>query len=222
MDLILSKVDMRKVFSNDETELIKLRNALMASPEYCELLGDSIMARVSNRDKLDALIKSNTEKRTDNTALFEAVDFRDDTLKPLENRIEELRKSVTTPLNTLKMIVQRLFVSGKNDKPLEFEELKSFRLALDKAIVEYQKREIPNEKTIRTGNAQVTIRTDRVLVIKDKEKFIKACVSTAKANEGLSIDLLEINETALKALMKDENVKISNKLVEWKYKETVV
>ena len=222
MNIILSKIDMSKVFDGDEQELKKLRNTLIASPEYTELLGDAIMARVSNQEKLNALIRANTETRTDNTALFEAVDFRDDTLKPLENRIENLKKSVTVPLNTLKNLVQRLFVSDKKSECLEFEKLKSFRLELDKAITEYQKREIPNEKTIRTGNAQVTIRTDRVLKIKDKEKFVKACVSTAKANAGLSVDLLKIDETALKTLMKDENVKIPNKLVEWEYKETVV
>jgi len=199
-------------------EMIRFDNT---TPSFLELIHKTVMTRMLNgAEKLKTLMDANVSKRTDNTALFDAINFRDQELIPLKKAWESCQEQATSYLKIELARVRGNFKSRKGETMREPEALENHINTLNAEIIKYQKRELPDEKTIRTGAAQVTIRTDRVLEINDKLAFIKACVSTAKGNEAFDIDLIDINIPKLKEVLKT-GVK-EPKSVKWVYKQTAI
>jgi hypothetical protein len=135
-------------------------------------------------------------KVRDIKSLEKAVDVRED-VKEFCDRAEKMRKSLTAPTRLYERSVNSAF------KTL-LDKLDEIALKLSKNILDWQTRNNPDKREIRTEHALVRLRRNApVPQVVDKLAFLRAIVSKAEGRKDLTVDLVEVSAVKLKALIKD-------------------
>jgi hypothetical protein len=191
-------------------------DSVQQSPEFISMLTRAVPVYTIETARIVREIKAARKaKNGDTSPLFNACDFRDQKIKPIQAEIDETQKAmISTP---------KAYIAAVNGafRALKDEMLKARRL-IEEEIKATWKQLKPEDgtKTIRTGNSSTTIKEMRRPKIVDKEKFVKAIISKAKNRGHITLDMIEPNIPAIRAVMLKNKAKIPG--VEWEEYDSVV